>query len=200
MIDAMDRYKLLQKMAAPKAAKPQAVNPAQFGATPMHSQPKSSGDVFIKSVKPADASAKPAASTKTPNPMGAALQGFVKQVSKTDNPLFDALKKLVPATPTAQAEPARKSLATPALQQAQPIANSPFMKAAEQKVSTPERSAPLQPTSAQVNLKNKVNLFAGTAVTSTALGGLAAAVVVPAALTNPMLMNKFISLLPAQLP
>lgn len=205
MIDAMDRYKLLQKMAVPKLAQPQATSPVQFGqkVTPMHNPAKQNGDVFIKSTKPveasakADASTKTTASTKTPNPMGAALQGFVKQVSKSENPLFGALKKLVPASPMAQTEPARKTLATPALQ---PAGNSPFLKAGEQKVSTPERTAPMQPTSAQANMKNKVTLFAGAAVTSTALSALTAAVAGPAALTSPTLLNKIVSLLPTQLP
>lgn len=199
MIDAMDRYKLLQRMAVPKPVQPQATSPVQFGqkVTPMHTQPKNGGDVFIKSSKPMDADAKAAPSNKTPSPMGAALQGFVKQVSKSDNPLFGALKKLVPANQPAKLEPTRKAVEMPAMP---PVGNSPFLKAGEQRVSTPERSAPMQPTSAQVNMKNKITLFAGAAVTSAGLSALTAAVAGPAALANPTLMNKIVSLLPTQLP
>lgn len=196
MIDATDRFRMPKCQAAQKPAASQKNQQVRFGkeTTPMHSQPKHNGDVFVKSTKATDAAAKPAAPAKSPNPFGAALQNFVKQASKADNPLVNALKKLAPASEPAKLDATRKSV------EAQPV-QSPFMKAGEHKLASPEKAFATQPTSAQLYNRNKVNLFAGAAVASAGLGALGAAVLGPASLAaNPALLNKMIALLPTQLP
>ncbi|WP_373531125.1 hypothetical protein [Vampirovibrio sp.] len=193
MIDAMDRLKV------PKCKAAQANKPVQFGqkTTPIHSQPTQQGDVFVKSAKPAEANSKASAPAQSKNPMGAALQNFVKQASKADNPLMNALKKLAPASPPAQLEASRKPAEIPAGASTQ----SPFLKAGEHTLASPEKAFATQPTSAQINTRNKVNLFAGAAVTSAGLGALTGMVMGPAAIAaNPALLNKMIALLPTQLP
>lgn len=199
MIDAMDRFRMLQKMATPKVGASQPTQQARFGqqSVPMHSQPKDSGDVFVKSTKPADKVVLPEAPAKTASPMGASLRNFVKNVSGGSNPLIDALKKLTPASQPAGPEPVRKSLAT---LEPKTVSESPFLKAGEKQIAAPGKAAALQPTSAQINHK-KVSLFAGAAVTSAGLSALTATVAGPAALAaNPSLINKIVSLLPTQLP
>lgn len=196
MIDAMDRLRKLQCQAEQKPTALQKNQPVQFGQkiTPMHSQPKHGGDVFVKSIKPTDMAAKPAVPAKSPNPFGTALQNFVKQAGKADNPLVNALKKLAPASESAKLEATRKSV------EAQPV-QSPFMKAGEHKLASPEKAFATQPTSAQIYNRNKINLFAGAAVTAAGLGALGAAVLGPASLAaNPALLNKMVALLPTQLP
>jgi hypothetical protein len=188
MIDAMDQFKMLKFKAAQKPAATQPNNPVRFAqkATPMNSQPKQGGDVFVKSAKPAGATSKPTAPTQSANSLSAGLKNFVKQASNADNPLISALKKLAPASPSAPLEATRKFAESPVGVSTQ----SPFLKA----------FAP-QPTSGQINARNKVNLFAGAAVTAAGLGALSGLVMGPAAIAaNPALLNKMMALLPTQLP
>jgi hypothetical protein len=188
MIDAMDRFKMPKFKAAQKPAAAQPNNPTSFGqkATPMHSQPKHNGDVFVKSAKPGDAASKATAPSQSANPLNATLQNFVKQASKAGNPLMDALKKLAPASQPAPLEASRKAAENPVGASGQ----SPFLKALA-----------AQPTSSQINARNKVNLFADAAVTAAGLGALSSLVMGPAAIAaNPALLNKVIALLPTQLP
>lgn len=188
MIDAMDRLKMLKFKAAQKPAATQPNNPVRFAqkATPIHSQPTHNGDVFVKSAKPADAASKPTAPTQSANPLSAGLKNFVKQASNANNPLINALKKLAPASQSAPLEATRKFAESPVSASLQ----SPFLKA----------FAP-QPTPSQINARNKVNLFAGAAVTATGLAALSGLVMGPAAIAaNPALLNKMMALLPTQLP
>lgn len=199
MIDAMDRFRMLQKMTPPKVGAAQPTQQARFGqqSVPMHSQPKHSGDVFVKSTKPVDGAARPEAPAKTASPMGASLRNFVQNVNAGNNPLINALKKLTPASQPAKPESIRKSLET---LEPKAVSESPFLKAGEKQIAAPGKTATLPPTSAQINHK-KVNLFAGAAVTSAGLSALTATVAGPAALVaNPGLLNKIVSLLPTQLP
>ncbi len=191
MIDAMDRFRMLPMKATQKTPVQQPASNVQFGqkTTPMHSQPKPSGDVFVKSIKAADASQpavfKAEKPVKTQNPLGAALKNFVQQASKI-NFGSDAVKTQKQATSANQ------------------LQNAPFQQVAmnqknmDRKVSLPgQLIVATQPTSAQANHKMKAPVFAGAAASSAGLSALTATVAAPAALVaKPTLLNQLIGLLP----
>lgn len=223
MMDAMDQFRMLQNRALPgiKAAQPANPTPAvQFGqkVTPMHQQPHR-GDVFIKSIQP-----KPATEASRPtHSLNAALQNFTQKANLANNGLLNALKKLSPASQAANLGATRKPPELAAsrnvstltdkknalpthknalesranVQKPAEIQKSAGLKAGGKTLAHPQRSGVEQPTSAQVNTRNKPNIFAGAVATGSGLGALTATVAAPAALVaKPTLMGKLLALLP----